>query len=328
MPQLLKSSPRRMDFLPADALSAAPRPCSTPVWPGVAEVMAARGSTGVAAWCKTWYRHLLSQPHQTPLLNALAAQPAWAQRFEQDASYFHCVSSHFVDRRLGMAQRIRALSSDLDAAHAAFSPQLAARIAQGECVRLWSLNNDAHLCLGLNDVSYHEGLWALSLRDSAGGRLYYLSLCFGPDGSLLVPTLQGPAGTDQAPRDVIRQLTKKAEGLRPQALLMAGLRAACAAWQISHLAGVAPENHIKGRWNHRGKRLRFDYAALWHEQGGELAAHGHWALPLVLPQRPPQDVPAQKRAMYRRRQVLLDTMASSVAEALGRPLSPAWALAA
>lgn len=288
-----------------------------PAWPDTDALLAARGASGTAARLKTWWRHWRSRPHRVPLLRALQRHPDFAQRFAQDARYFHCAASHFVDRRLGVAQRITTMAADLELAGLHLPPGLAQRIGRGEQVRLWSLDGDLQLCLGWNDVSYHEGLWALSLRDIAGRRLYYLSFSFRPDGSVLVPTLQGPAGGDQDPRGLIRQLTKQAQGLRPQNLLMAALRAACAHWRIERLAGIDPAHHVKGRWNLRGSRLRFDYTGFWREQAGSPAADGHWTLPLTLPPRAAADIPAQKRAMYRRRQGLLDDLATTLTGALG-----------
>ena len=221
-----------------------------------------------------------------------------------------------------VTQRIDALARDLSAADLVFGPVLAPRIASGEQVRLASIAADLHVCLGLNDCSFHEGIWALSLRDDQGRRLYYMSLSFRSTRSLLVPTLQGPSTALSRPsddnRELVRQITKLAQGLRPPALLMAALRSACVAWGVGHLAGIAPQHHVKGRWNLRGSRLRFDYQAFWHEQGGYRAADGHWTLPTQQASRPLSEVPSQKRAMYRRRQALLDNLDGSIADLLSQ----------
>lgn len=294
-------------------------------WPDSASMMSARHAHGAGEWLKTWWRSWRSQSHRPVLLGALARHPVWATRFSQEPRYFHCVQSHQVDRRLGIGQRVEALARDLSAADLVFGPALAPRIASGEQVRLASIadaTGGLHVCLGLNDCSYHEGIWALSLRDDQGRRLYYMSLSFRSTRSLLVPTLQGPsttpldAGEDN--RELVRQITKLAQGLRPPALLMAALRSACVAWGVGHLAGIAPQHHVKGRWNLRGSRLRFDYQAFWHEQGGYRAADGHWTLPIQQALRQLSEVPSHKRAMYRRRQFLLDRLDGSIADLLSQ----------
>ncbi|OYU73887.1 MAG: hypothetical protein CFE45_36130, partial [Burkholderiales bacterium PBB5] len=223
--------------------AAAGEPEPTIGWPSTAQLLAARGTRRWSEALKTSARQWLTRPHRAPLLAALSHCPAWAARFEADARYFHCANSHFLDRRLGPAARMATMANDLQRAALHLPAALQGPLARGEPVRLWSLNDDLHLCLGWNDVSYHEGLWALSLRDGAGRRLYYLSFSFQGQASVLVPTLQGPAQQDDDVRALVRQLTKQAEGLRPQHLLVAALRAACAAWAIERLAGIAPANH-------------------------------------------------------------------------------------
>lgn len=315
---------------PTTTQTPGPPPTSAPEstidWPTTAQLLAARGTRRWSESLKTSARQWLTRPHRAPLLSALRHCPAWAARFGADARYFHCANSHFLDRRLSPAARMATMANDLQQAAARLPAGLQTRMAHGESVRLWSLGDDLHLHLGWNDVSYHEGLWALSLRDGAGRRLYYLSFSFQGQASVLVPTLQGPAQQDDDARALVRQLTKQAEGLRPQHLLLAALRAACAAWSIRRLSGIAPDNHVKGRWNLRGKRLRFDYAALWQELGGWPAADGHWTLPLVAEPRDAATIPSQKRAMYRRRQAMLDSLQGALSRQLAHP--PALSLAA
>ncbi len=279
-------------------------------------MLASRGVRGATAWVKTWWRMQRSRAHQASLLDVLAKHPTWAQHFGRHPSHFHCAISHYVDRRFSSAQRMSALAQDLVMAERCFGSALAARISSGEWVRLWTLHEGVHLCLGLNDVSVHEGLWALSLRDDTGRRLYLLSFSLRSPEAMLVATLQGPAAGEESGLCVVRRLTKQSQGLRPQALMMAALRAVCRAWQIGAMAGIAPQHHIKGRWNLRAKRLRFDYVGFWQEQGGCEASDGHWSLPLMLPPRSPQDIAPQKRAMYRRRQQMIDGMNRQIAESL------------
>ena len=305
-----------------------PAPESVVSWPSTARLLHARGAKGAGQWLKTLWRQAWHQPFRHELLRTLERHPDWARRFNQLPGYFHCAISHFIDRRHDAAARVQAMATDLRLAAEAFGPELTSRVARGEWVRLWSLGDQVHLCLGANDVSYHEGLWSLALRDNEGRRLYYLSFSFLAGDQLLVPTVQGPTGLDTESKELIRQLTKQAEGLRPQALLMAALREMAATWGIQRLAGLDPAHHIKGRWNLRKRRLRFDYTGFWQEHGGAMAADGHWTLPLQAVQRPLADVPSQKRAMYRRRYALLQGMAQSIVLALMPPHWAAWVEAA
>lgn len=300
-------------MLPAPSTSACTLPATEawPArarWPSPAAILQARGVDRWADSAKAWWRHAWAARHHPVLLAVLDRHPAWRRLFEADPRYAHCALSHFVDRRFGMGERFASMAADLQAAAHWFGASLVSRLVQREQVSLWSLDEDTHLHLGLNDVSYHEGLWALSLRDASGRRLYYLSFSFLGARTLLIPTVQGPIGPDESARDLIRRLTKSAHGMRPPVLLIAALRLLAAQWGCAQLLGIAPEHHVKGRWNLRGRRLRFDYATLWQEQGGQPDRGGHWALPLPLGCRELHEVPSHKRAMYRRRLAMLETM--------------------
>ena len=57
----------------------------------------------------------------------------------------------------------------------------------------------------------------------------------------------------------------------------------------------------------KGQDLAANYDVIWLEHGATASSHADFfALPLAAVQRAEQDIPAKKRAMYRRRQVLLD----------------------
>jgi hypothetical protein len=85
-----------------------------------------------------------------------------------------------------------------------------------------------------------------------------------------------------------------------------------AAWGATRLQGVDPENHVKGKWNLRHSRLRFDYRGFWAEHEGVREDSGNWTLPLDTALRPLEEVPTKRRAMYRRRYAMLDALQVAV----------------
>ncbi len=100
--------------------------------------------------------------------------------------------------------------------------------------------------------------------------------------------------------------------MRPPHLLMHTLRVLAARWGATRLQGVDPEHHVKGRWNLRDSRLRFDYRGFWAEHEGTRDAGGNWSLALETALRPLDDVPTRRRAMYRRRYAMLEALALAV----------------
>ena len=127
--------------------------------------------------------------------------------------------------------------------------------------------------------------------------------------------MQGP------PREIdglacVRQLTDAAHGMRPAYLLVFMLRTCAALWNVTRLIGIDEAYQVKGRWNHRATERLFDYAAFWSVAAGTPLPDGNWQLPVSVPRRPIEDVPAKRRAMYRRRYALLESLANMAKTAL------------
>ena len=101
--------------------------------------------------------------------------------------------------------------------------------------------------------------------------------------------------------------------MRPPHVLVHTLRVLCAHWGATRLKGADPENHVKGRCNVRDSRLRFDYRAFWAEHDAVRDEGGNWSLPLTTSQRPLEEVPTKRRAMYRRRYAMLEALQQAVA---------------
>lgn len=269
-------------------------------------------------------RLALVRPLTGELLRTLRAHPAWARLYLQDPRRFHPAVSRFLNRRWSRAERFRAVVRDLECAAQAFGPRGAAEIVGGG-IALACLPGGACLRLGLNRINAQEGHWALELRAADGRRLFNMAFGFVDAATLLIASVQG-GERGAAPcmgdlrydlRDDLRALTKACHGLRPAPLLLACLQCVAARWGIRELLGIDPTAHVKGRWNQRRQRLRFGYRELWAEHGGTWSGDAYWTLPLATHERPHEDIPSHKRALYRRRYALLDALRSAIADVLG-----------
>jgi uncharacterized protein VirK/YbjX len=223
---------------------------------------------------------------------------------------FYPLMSHLLDRRFGVHDRLDATLASLRAVPRLLAPAPLEDIAHG-LVPLLALDDGSRLTLSLSGVSFHEGLLQVGLQSPGGERLYSIGFGFRADHLILMGNVQGPS-IGRGSLDDNRQLTHAAHGLRPPYLLLRALRSLAAAWGVSGLTGIDPDNHVKGRWNLRDSRLKFDYRAFWSENGGCRSGLGNWALPLVLPTRELSDVPSRRRAMYRRRYEMLDRLDDTV----------------
>ncbi|MEE1901968.1 MULTISPECIES: VirK/YbjX family protein [unclassified Pseudomonas] len=109
---------------------------------------------------------------------------------------------------------------------------------------------------------------------------------------------------------IYRDLTKDFEGLRPRSLLLEALKCLARTLGVAHLYAVsdACRHHRHAYFgNDKGQDLAANYDVIWLEHGATASKYADFfALPLAAVQRAEQDIPAKKRAMYRRRQALLD----------------------
>lgn len=283
-------------------------------WPGGHELFPGGGLSRRLRRLKYALRVLRARPHLEDLRGHVIATPAWLRLFENEPRLYYPLVTRAVDRRLGLAQRSSMFRHDLATAHRVFGDAICARLAEREPWAWLALGDEWQLVLEVNAVSFHEGFWSVCLRHREGGRAYHAGFAFQPDRRVLIAGIQGPRGHEwpgHDPKDIVRDLTKLCEGLRLPHLLLEAIRAVAVAAGATELVGIDPRHHIKGAWNHRNKRLKFDYAEFWTEGGGAVGPDGNWHLPLAGVRRDLAEAPSKKRAMYRRRYALLDQLAAS-----------------
>lgn len=252
--------------------------------------------------------------HRPSLLALLSRQPLLSNLFQAFPRLYHVPLSAFLDRRLSAKRRFQVMLNDLQCAQLALGSERLTSLAAGQPLPLFECAPGLQLCLSVNEINPHEGLWAIVMKSPEGQRIFNLSFGFLDPDTVLIGSLQGsPDGLDQ-----VRQATKDAHGLRPPYLLIEILRLLVRAWGKTRLLGIDPEHHVKGRWNQR-HRLRFEYRELWGDLGAHRQSDGFWRVPLETETRDLQTVPSRKRSTYRRRADMLQT----AGQALSASFAPA-----
>lgn len=153
-----------------------------------------------------------------------------------------------------------------------------------------------------------EGDLTLHLRNETGDDIYLMSFSFGPEGQLYVCSLQGPS-TEQSVEQV-RLITKQMHGMRPKNLLMSAVYAVAAFFQVKAILGVSNQCHIKSQ------HLKSSYDTFWQECSATPTAEGWFQLPLQEPVRDIESVKSQRRAEFRRREALRETMTQDIIASL------------
>ena len=280
-------------------------------WPGARVMFDNAFDLNLERRIKYLWRLALTWNVRGRMLREFDGQAMAQALFRAQPRAFYPVMNHLIDRRMSAQARLRATLASLRTVCASVGDDANVRSLLTHGITLLELADHTRVVLSLNDVSFHEGLWQVGLIGADGLRLYSIGFGLTDPRTLLIGNVQGPSLKDDG-LDRIRDVTHAAHGMRPPHLLMHTLRVLAARWGATRLQGVDPEHHVKGRWNLRGSRLRFDYRGFWAEHEGTRDAGGNWSLALETALRPLEEVPTKRRAMYRRRYAMLEALALAV----------------
>lgn len=167
-----------------------------------------------------------------------------------------------------------------------------------------------------------EGEATLVFCDSQNTALAEITftLCqFEGKFTLFIGGLQGAKA--HIPHELIQSATKACHGLFPKRLLVEAAMTLGAAFPVEQIVAVSNATHIYRSWRYRRKKegkLLADYDGFWLSIGGQMQENGHFALPLAMPRKPMEEIASKKRAEYRRRYALLDSLTEQVSQAAQR----------
>lgn len=136
--------------------------------------------------------------------------------------------------------------------------------------------------------------------------------------TLLIGGLQGPR--KHISSDVIRDATKAAHGVFPKRLLMEAVFILAAQCGVQAITAVGDTTHVfrSLRYRHsKGDKFFASYSEFWLSLGGEMRGDELFTLPLSMARKDLEEIASKKRAEYRRRYALLDTLAQQVLQATG-----------
>lgn len=221
----------------------------------------------------------------------------------QRPSYSYPLVHRFLDKRFNAEQRFTAIKENLT-----FLPESLWQtpISFGEIIP------DFEIRLNINEQQAMEGFWALELRHTPNNQLVYL-LTFGKlEQGLLIAVIQGP--NFDGSKELVKQLTKKCHGLRPAYLMVEAMKALTATLGFSTLLGIPHKYQNKSRFV-QSKRYVVDYDAIFAESGG--SAGDYWQLPTTLEAKSMEEIPSNKRSMYRKRYAMLAELQATMQEKLG-----------
>ncbi|WP_426347381.1 VirK/YbjX family protein [Cronobacter universalis] len=189
---------------------------------------------------------------------------------------------------------------------------------QGVTLATLTGKNDAQYCLDLAAVADldKEGETTVIFRDVAGIVLAEMTftLCEA-DGEpvLFIGGLQGAKAWVE--HDQIQLATKACHGLFPKRLVLEAVCLLAQRFAVSQILAVSNETHIYRSWRYAKKKkdkLHADYDSFWASLGGYKDVQGLYHLPLQIARKSLEEIASKKRAEYRRRYALLDSMTAQI----------------
>ena len=237
-------------------------------------------------------------------------KPWLVDLLNQRANFSYPLVHRFLDKRFNTQQRFDAMCDNLT-----FLPEKLTALGLPplwqQAISFGEVIPDFELKLMLSEHQPMEGFWTLELIHSPSQELVYL-LTFGKvQQALLIAVIQGP--NFEGSKDMVKLLTKKCHGLRPAYLMVEAMKALTNVLGYSALWGIPHKYQNKSRFV-QSKRYVVDYDAIFAESAGTLKYY--WELPLHFETKNMDDIPSNKRSMYRKRYAMLEQLQENMATAL------------
>jgi lapB len=238
-------------------------------------------------------------------------QKSWlVDLLNQRANFSYPLVHRFLDKRFNTQQRFDTMCDNLT-----FLPEKLTALGLPplwqQAISFGEVIPDFEMKLTITDYQPMEGFWTLELVHSPSQELVYL-LTFGKvQQALLIAVIQGP--NFEGSKEMVKLLTKKCHGLRPAYLMVEAMKALTNVLGYSALWGIPHKYQNKSRFV-QSKRYVVDYDAIFAESAGTLK--DYWELPLHFETKNMDDIPSNKRSMYRKRYAMLEQLQENMAAAL------------
>lgn len=255
--------------------------------------------------------HLAQTPYGEALLNAQPCLPCrlhrpWLTRGLKRRQALEAVTAHY--KMLDVILPAHAMQSYLSSAGWQFAT-------------LEGKNDSRYRLLLIADHSLDkEGEATLVISDENNDALARLTftLCHWQNQlTLFIGGLQG--AKSDIPHHAIQQATKQCHGLFPKRVLLEALRQFARHAGAEQIMAVSNATHIYRSLRYRRSKeamLFASYDDFWQASGGTEEGNGHYRLPLSAPSRAPEEIASKKRAEYRRRHALLESMNDAIRASL------------
>jgi uncharacterized protein VirK/YbjX len=242
------------------------------------------------------------------------ANPALQETLAQRPSLIMCVIHPYLNADWRFEQKLEKISGH----YRLLSERLGIlRFVPPAFIALADVGGDIQIRLHKYPYTEHEGELTISLY-RGDLRLYSLTFTLGQIGAQLVAyagALQG-LGSSEA-LEMYRSLTHRMQGLRPRDLLVTAFRLLCCSLGVARILAISDRKRICSNSYHNSVTQIFSsFDNAWIECGGVAVDDAFFELNPHLVRRAAEDIPSRKRAQYRRRYAMLDTVAQQIGDSV------------
>ncbi|MBA7730686.1 DUF535 domain-containing protein [Citrobacter freundii] len=155
-----------------------------------------------------------------------------------------------------------------------------------------------------------EGESTILVQNGAGDVLTKITFTFCEYHGKSTLFIGGMQGNSQLPHETTQKATKFCHGIFPKRIVMEAICRLAERLNIENVMAVSNEQHIfrSPRYHDKNKVILSDYNAFWASVGGECDSRGYYHIPRTLARKSEAEIASKKRAEYRRRYQLLDTI--------------------
>ena len=193
------------------------------------------------------------------------------------------------------------------------------KVYGGEKILLWKMPLDEkfqemRLVISLHGGQKKEGLVSIVLELADNTPVYQIMFWISKD-AMWIGALQGPNVEDS--KDLIKFLTKKCHAYRTKNLILYAAQAVARSLNLKKIYAVTNYGYYANNHIRTDRKLKTSFSDFWQECGGvPVEDKRFYELPLIEKRKTYEEIPTQKRAVYRRRFELLDEIDAAIMQSL------------
>ncbi|MBR6014128.1 MAG: DUF535 domain-containing protein [Selenomonadaceae bacterium] len=237
------------------------------------------------------------------------------------------VTRAFFYHKSKFDERMNLIKSHMNFFTQNMSENFLRRLYGGERIELWKMLIDENLgemrlLICIEPGQRKEGLASVMLRLNDDFPIYQIMFWIAPDNllnfenstgnpAMWIGAMQGP-NVDDA-KEIIKLITKKTHAYRTKNLILYATQAVARSLGLKKIFAVTNYGYYANNHVRKDRKLKTSFSDFWNECGGTPTNDKRFfELPIVEQRKNFEEIPAHKRAVYRRRFTLLDEIDSAV----------------